>query len=156
MPKIVEGGMVATGKKFAIVVSRWNEFFGESLLEGALDTLRRHGVSDEDVTVYRCPGCFELPLVAKRVAQKGGVDAIVCLGVLIRGSTPHFDYICSATTSGIASVGLEHGIHVSYGVITCDSLDQAIERSGSKVGNKGQEATLAAIEMANLFEQIGE
>jgi len=156
MPTIVEGGMVATGKKFAIVVSRWNEFFGESLLEGALDTLRRHGVSDEDVTVYRCPGCFELPLVAKRVAQKGGVDAIVCLGVLIRGSTPHFDYICSATTSGIASVGLEHGIHVSYGVITCDSLDQAIERSGSKVGNKGQEATLAAIEMANLFEQIGE
>ena len=100
MPTIVEGGMVATGKRFAIVVSRWNEFFGESLLEGALDTLRRHGVSDEDVTVYRCPGCFELPLVAKRVAQKGGVDAIICLGVLIRGSTPHFDYICSATTSG--------------------------------------------------------
>ncbi|MEC9440639.1 MAG: 6,7-dimethyl-8-ribityllumazine synthase [Myxococcota bacterium] len=155
MPTIVEGGMVATGKRFAIVVSRWNEFFGESLLEGALDTLRRHGVSDEDVTVYRCPGCFELPLVAKRVAQKGGVDAIICLGVLIRGSTPHFDYICSATTSGIASVGLEHDIHVSYGVITCDSLDQAIERSGSKVGNKGHEATLAAIEMANLFEQIG-
>ena len=155
MPTIVEGGMVATGKRFAIVVSRWNEFFGESLLEGALDTLRRHGVSDEDVTVYRCPGCFELPLVAKRVAQKGGVDAIICLGVLIRGSTPHFDYICSATTSGIASVGLEHDIHVSYGVITCDSLDQAIERSGSKGGNKGHEATLAAIEMANLFEQIG-
>ena len=126
------------------------------MLEGALDTLRRHGVSDEDGTVYRCPGCFELPLVAKRVAQKGGVDAIICLGVLIRGSTPHFDYICSATTSGIASVGLEHDIHVSYGVITCDSLDQAIERSGTKAGNKGAEAAITALEMVSLFKKLGE
>ena len=154
MATVVEGGLIATGKRFAVIVSRWNEFFSESMLEGALDTLRRHGASDDDVVVYRCPGCFELPVVAKKVAARAAFDAIICLGVLIRGATPHFDYICSSTTSGIASVALEHGVHVSYGVITVDSLDQAIERSGSKVGNKGNEAATAAIEMANLLERI--
>jgi len=154
--KVVQGHLVATGKSFAIVAARWNEFFGDRLVEGAVEELVRHGAAREDITVYRCPGAFELAAVADRVAKKGGVDAIVCLGVLIRGSTPHFDYISSTATSQIARVGLERGIPVSYGVLTCDTLDQTIERSGSKAGNKGGEAALAALEMANLYEAIEE
>ena len=149
--EIVEGNMVAQGKRFAIVASRWNEFFGEPILQGALNALLRHGAKEGDITVYRVPGAFELPLAASRVARDKRHDAIICLGVVIRGATPHFDYICSATTSGIARVGLEHDLPVSYGVITCDTLDQATERAGSKAGNKGEEAALAAVEMANLY-----
>lgn len=154
--KVVEGTLVASGKRFAIVASRWNEFFSEPLVRGAIDAIVRHGGDEGAITLYRCPGSFELPQVAAKLAARGGVDAIICLGVLIRGATPHFDYICSAATSGVSSVGLEHGIPVSYGVITCDSLDQAIERSGSKAGNKGAEAALAAVEMANLYARIDE
>ncbi len=154
MPKLVEGSLIATGKKFAIIAARWNGAFAERLIEGALESLRLHGAADEDVTVYRCPGCFELGQVAGKVAQVGGHDAIVCLGVLIRGATPHFDYIAGKATADIGSVGLEHGIPVSYGVLTCDTQDQALERSGSKVGNKGEEAVLAVIEMVNLYAEI--
>ncbi len=154
--QVHEGSLVATEKSFAIAVSRWNEFFGENMLEGAIDALKRHGVEEDDIEVYRCPGAFELPMVADKLARTQDYDAVICLGVLIRGATPHFDYICSATTSGIANAALEHGVPVSYGVLTCDTLDQAMERSGSKAGNKGAEAALAAIEMANLYDQIGE
>ncbi|MEM1348491.1 MAG: 6,7-dimethyl-8-ribityllumazine synthase [Myxococcota bacterium] len=153
---VVSGHVVATGKSFAIVAARWNEFFGDRLVEGAVQELVRHGAAREDITVYRCPGAFELPAVADKVARKGRVDAIVCLGVLIRGATPHFDYISSTVTAQIARVGLERGVPVSYGVLTCDTLDQTIERSGSKAGNKGAEAALAALEMANLYEAIEE
>lgn len=148
------GTLVATGKRFAIVASRWNEFFCDAMIKGAIEELVRHGASREQVSVFRCPGCFELPAVAARVATRQEFDAIICLGVLIRGATPHFDYISSACTSGIARVGLDHDLPVSYGVITCDSLDQAIERSGSKAGNKGGEAAMAALEMATLFDKI--
>lgn len=156
MPKLVQGSLVATGLKIAIIAARWNDFFGESMVKGAIETVARHGGQDDAVTVFRCPGAFELPAVADRVAQTGEFDAIVCLGVLIRGATPHFDYISSTMTSGIARVGLERQVPVSYGVITVESQEQAMERSGSKVGNKGEEAVLAAIEMANLYKQIGE
>lgn len=155
MPKVVEGRFIATGKKFAVVAARWNSVFCERLVEGALECLRLHGAADEDVTLFRIPGCFELGQVAKKVAETGEFDAIVCLGVLIRGSTPHFDYIAGKATADIGAVALEHGLPVSYGVLTCDTQEQALERSGSKVGNKGEEATLAAIEMVTLYEQIG-
>ena len=152
--KVVEGSLVATGKRFAIVASRWNEFFRgvahRGRAPGAGAPRGRRG-RDHAVSVS---GQLRAADGGGRVAQRGGVDAIVCLGVLIRGATPHFDYICSAATSGIAGVGLEHGVPVSYGVLTCDTLDQAIERSGSKAGNKGEEAALAALEMANLYTQI--
>ena len=154
MPKLIEGDLLGQGKKFAIVLSRWNDFFGEKLLAGAIDTLQRHGVSPDDITVVKCPGSFELPMVVQRVAKRGGVDAIIGLGVLIRGSTPHFDYIAAEATKGLAAVALDHDVPVSFGVITCDTLDQAIERSGSKAGNKGAECAMAAIEMANLFAAI--
>lgn len=154
MNKTIEGSLVATGKRFAIVAARWNEIFSERLLDGALDALRRHGASDEDITIFRCPGSFELAQVAARVADGGGFDAIICLGVLIRGGTPHFDYIASQTTGGIGSVGQDYGVPVAFGVLTCDTQEQATERSGSKAGNKGVEAALAAVEMANLFEQM--
>jgi 6,7-dimethyl-8-ribityllumazine synthase len=154
MAKVVEGNLVAVGKRFAIVAARWNEIFAEKLVAGACDALVRHGASDEDITIFRCPGSFELPQVAARAAESGKFDAIICLGVLIRGGTPHFDYIASQTTRGIGSVGQDYALPVSFGVLTCDNLDQAIERSGSKAGNKGVEAALAALEMANLFEQM--
>lgn len=154
MPKVVEGNLVAEGKRFAIVAARWNEIFAEKLVGGAVDTLVRHGADDEDITVFRCPGSYELPQVAARVAEGGEFDAIICLGVLIRGATPHFDYIASEATKGIGSVAQDYALPVSFGVITCDTLEQAIERSGSKAGNKGAEAALAAIEMANLFAEM--
>ena len=154
MSAVVEGKLVASGMRIAIVISRWNEFFGEPMEQGAIASLVRHGADREAIDVFRCPGCFELPMVADRVAKLEAYDAIVCLGVLIRGHTPHFDYISSAATNGIARVGLERGVPVSYGVLTCDTLEQAIERSGSKAGNKGAEAALAAVEMADLYRQI--
>lgn len=154
MPNNVEGNLVAVGKRFAIVAARWNDIFSDKLVSGACDALVRHGVDDDDITIFRCPGCFELPQVAARAAESGKYDAIICLGVLIRGGTPHFDYIASQATRGIGTVAQDYPIPVSYGVLTCDNLEQAIERSGSKAGNKGVEAALAALEMANLFEQM--
>ncbi len=148
---VVGGDLVATSRRFAIVVSRWNELYSERLLEGAHTSLVRHGASADAIQVFRCPGCFELPMVADRVAQTGSFDAILCLGILVRGSTPHFDYIASVTASGVAQAARDHKIPITFGVLTCDTLEQVIERSGTKAGNKGEEAALAAIEMANLY-----
>ena len=149
--RIVEGVFRADGVRFGIVAARWNNFFADRLVEGAIDALVRHGAASEQITVAKCPGAFEIPLVAKKMASSGKYDAIICLGVLIRGSTPHFDYISAEATKGVAAVGMDHTIPVSFGIITVDSLEQAIERSGSKAGNKGAEAAMAAIEMASLY-----
>lgn len=148
--RTIEGKLVAEGLKFAIVISRFNELLSTRLLEGALDCLTRHGTPDDAVTVAWTPGAFEIPLVAKKLAARGDVDAVICLGVVIRGGTPHFDYIASEVSKGIAKVSLDEGLPVIFGVITADTIDQAIERAGTKVGNKGWQAALAAIEMANL------
>jgi 6,7-dimethyl-8-ribityllumazine synthase len=154
---VIEGNMRATGKKFAIVVSRFNSFVVESLLEGALDALERHGdVSDSDVTVVRVPGAYELPLAAKKIAKQGQYDAIIALGAVIRGGTPHFDFVAGECNKGLAQVSLEFDIPVSFGVITTDSIEQAIERSGTKAGNKGAEAALGALEMVNVMAAIDE
>ncbi|UTP71694.1 6,7-dimethyl-8-ribityllumazine synthase [Alteromonas sp. LMIT006] len=154
---VIEGNMRATGKKFAIVVSRFNSFVVESLLEGALDALERHGeVSDSDVTVVRVPGAYELPLAAKKIAKQGQYDAIIALGAVIRGGTPHFDFVAGECNKGLAQVSLEFNIPVSFGVITTDSIEQAIERSGTKAGNKGAEAALGALEMVNVMAAIDE
>ena len=150
----VEGTLDASGKKYAIISGRFNDFFGEQLIRGATDALVRHGASDDAITLYRCPGAFEVPIVAERHAKAGGFDAIICLGVLIRGATPHFDYIAAEATKGVGAVAMKYAAAVSYGIITCDNMEQAIERSGSKAGNKGAEAALAAVEMANLFSEI--
>ena len=150
----IEGDLIATEMKIAFVVSRFNEFVCERLLEGALDSLLRHGGKEDDVTVIRVPGAFELPLAAKKLAETGKFDAIVCLGAVIRGETSHYDYVCVNASSGIASVSLETGVPVSFGLLTTDSLEQAIERSGSKAGNQGRYATECAIEMTRLITQI--
>ncbi len=152
--RTIEGKLVAEGLKFAVVISRFNELLSARLLEGALDCLTRHGVSDEAVTVAWTPGAFEIPLVAKKLAAQGDVDAVICLGVVIRGGTPHFDYIASEVSKGVAKVSLDEGLPIIFGVITADTIDQAIERAGTKVGNKGWQAALAAIEMANLSEAL--
>ena len=154
--RVIEGMLVGRGKRFAIVVSRFNEFIGGKLLEGARDALLRHEVAEDDITLVWTPGAFEIPLVAKRLATSHQHDAIICLGAVIRGATPHFDYVAAEVSKGVASVGLETGIPVIFGVLTTDSVEQAIERAGTKAGNKGFEAAVAAIEMANLltrFEQ---
>jgi len=155
MSQIFSGKLVGHDLKIGIVSSRWNDFMGGKLLEGAQDTLVRHGVNAEDIDVALVPGCFELPLAAQKMAQGDRYDAVICLGIVIRGATPHFEYVAGEATKGIAQVGLQTGIPISFGVITSDTLEQAIERSGSKAGNKGVEAALAAIEMANLLRQIG-
>jgi 6,7-dimethyl-8-ribityllumazine synthase len=152
--RTIEGKLVAEGLKFAVVISRFNELLSARLLEGALDCLTRHGVSEEAVTVTWTPGAFEIPLVAKKLAAQGDVDAIICLGVVIRGGTPHFDYIASEVSKGVAKVSLDEGLPIIFGVITADTIEQAIERAGTKVGNKGWQAALAAIEMANLSEAL--
>ena len=152
---IYEGLFKADGKKFAIVASRWNDFFAERLVEGAVDTLVRHGAEASDITVAKCPGSFEVPQVAAKLIDHGNFDAIICLGVLIRGSTPHFDYIAAEATKGVGSIGIDSGVPVAFGIITCDTLEQAIERSGSKAGNKGVEAAMAAIEMVSLYDSLG-
>ena len=152
--QVFEGVFRADGKRFGIVASRWNSFFADRLVEGAVDALVRHGAKAADISVAKCPGAFEIPLVAARMAKSKKYDAIICLGVLIRGSTPHFDYISAEATKGVAAVGMDQGIPVSYGIITVESLEQAIERSGSKAGNKGVEAAMAAIEMASLYEAL--
>ena len=155
MSKRFEGMLLGKGLKFGIVVSRFNEFFGKKLLEGAQDALLRHGVNEEDIDVAWVPGSFEIPQIALKLAQTKKYDAVICLGAVIRGGTPHFDYIAAEVTKGIAKVGLDTGLPVIYGVITTDTLEQAIERSGTKAGNKGFEAAVSAIEMANLAKSIG-
>lgn len=154
MPKIVEGQLSAEGFRFAIIVSRFNDFICSKLVEGAMDALVRHGASDEQISLVRVPGAFEMPLAAKKMAQSGQYDAVICLGAVVRGSTPHFDYVAAEVSKGIATVGLESGIPVTFGVLTTDNLEQAIERAGSKSGNKGYDAAVAAIEMANLFREL--
>jgi 6,7-dimethyl-8-ribityllumazine synthase len=154
MPNYYEGNMVATGLRFGLVVSRWNAFITERLLEGALDTLKRHGADPDIVDVVRVPGTFEVPLVAQRMAASGRYDAVICLGCLIRGSTPHFDYIASECSKGIAHATLQTGVPVTFGVLTCDTIEQAIERAGTKAGNKGAEAAGAGIEMASLLRVL--
>ena len=150
----IEGDLIATDLKIAFVVARFNEFVCERLLEGALDSLARHGGNKDDVTVLRVPGAFELPLAAKKMAESGKFDAIVCLGAVIRGETSHYDYVCANASSGIASASMETGVPVSFGLLTTETLEQAIERSGSKAGNQGRYATECAIEMARLIKQI--
>ncbi len=154
MGRQFEGELVGKGLKFALVVSRFNEFITGKLLAGAQDALARHGVAEDDVDLVRVPGAFEIPLVAQRMADGKRYDAVICLGAVIRGSTPHFDYIAAEVTKGIAHVGLEADLPVIYGIITADTLEQAIERSGSKMGNKGFDAAVQAIEMANLLKNI--
>lgn len=154
MPKTFEGKLQADGLKFGIVISRFNDFITSRLLEGALDTLRRHGGADENVEVAWVPGTFEIPIIAQKMAASKNYDAIICLGSLIRGSTPHFEYLSAEVTKGIAQVGLSTGIPAVFGVITTDSIEQAIERAGTKAGNKGADAARTAIEMANLLKGL--
>lgn len=154
MPRFIEGRLNASGLKFAVVVTRFNDFITEKLLGGAMDALIRSGASDDDITVIRVPGAFEIPLTAKKLAEAGDYDAIVCLGAVIRGATPHFDYVAAEASKGIAAVGIETGVPLSFGVLTTDSIEQAIERAGTKAGNKGWEAAMSAIEMVNLFKQF--
>ena len=155
MSKFFEGVLLGKGLKFGVVVSRFNEFITKKLLDGAQDALLRHGVNEEDIDIAWVPGSFEIPLVAKKLAQTKRYDAVICLGAVVRGATPHFEYIAAEVTKGIAKVGLETGLPVSYGVITADTLEQAIERAGTKAGNKGFDAAVDAIEMANLLKNIG-
>jgi 6,7-dimethyl-8-ribityllumazine synthase len=154
--KTIEGGMTHTTGRYALLVGRWNSFVVEHLLEGAVDTLRRHGVADSQLTVIRVPGAFEIPLAAQRLAKTGDYDAIVALGAVIRGGTPHFEHVAGECTKGIAQVSLNHDIPIAFGVLTVDSIEQAIERSGTKAGNKGAEAALSALEMVSLCEQLGQ
>jgi 6,7-dimethyl-8-ribityllumazine synthase len=152
--KTFEGKLIAEGLRFGIIVGRFNEFIGGKLLSGALDAITRHGGNDADVDLAWVPGAFEIPIVAKKMAKSGKYDAIICLGAVIRGATPHFDRVAGEVTKGIALVGLETGLPVIFGVLTTDSIEQAIERAGTKGGNKGFDAAVTAIEMANLLKQI--
>lgn len=154
MIREIHGSLDGKGKKFAIVVSRFNELITQNLLKGALDCLTRHGASEDDITVYWTPGAFEIPLVADKVARKGQADAVICLGSVIRGGTPHFNYIAAEAAKGIAGVSAATGMPVIFGVLTCDTIEQALERAGTKAGNKGWDAALSALEMANLLQQI--
>lgn len=154
MPTYYEGQLSAAGLKFGLIVSRFNDFISEKLLSGALDALTRSGAAAGDISVARVPGSFEIPLVAKRMAKSGAYDAVICLGAVIRGATPHFEYVAAEVTKGIAQVGLETGCPISYGVITSDTIEQAIERAGTKAGNKGFQAAVAAIEMADLLKKL--
>lgn len=155
MAKVYQGNLIGTGLKIGIVNSRFNEFITSKLLDGALDALDRHGVNDEDIEIAWVPGAFEIPITAKRMASSGKYDAVICLGAVIRGATPHFDYIAAEASKGIAQVGLKTGLPVIFGVITTDNIEQAIDRAGTRVGNKGAEAAVTAIEMANLFRSMG-
>ena len=151
---IYEGKLVAQNQRFAIVVGRFNEFIGSKLLGGAIDALKRHGADENNIDIAWVPGAFEIPLIAKKMANTGRYDAIICLGAVIRGSTPHFDYVSSEVTKGVAHVSLDSEIPVIFGVLTTDSIEQAIERAGTKAGNKGFEAAVTAIEMVNLIKEI--
>ncbi|MEP0861151.1 MAG: 6,7-dimethyl-8-ribityllumazine synthase [Ignavibacterium sp.] len=152
--KIIEGKYSAAGKKFAIILSRFNEYIGENLLKGAVDCFEKHGVSLDNIDIIKVPGAFEIPVTADKLAASKKYSAIVCLGVIIRGATPHFEYVASAASNGIAQVGLKHSLPVIFGVLTTDTIEQAIERAGTKAGNKGWDAALTALEMADLFKQI--
>ena len=154
MGKIIEGKMVAKGMRFGIVASRFNDFISGKLIDGALDALLRAGADEKDITVFKVPGAFEIPLAAKKAAKSGKVDAVICLGAVIRGATPHFEYISAEVTKGIAAVELEAEIPVVFGVVTTDTIEQAIERAGTKSGNKGFDAALSAIEMVDLFRKM--
>ena len=154
MAHVIEGKLLGRGKKVAIVASRFNDFITARLMEGAMDALARHGVSEKDITVYRVPGAFEIPSVARKVVSASKADGIVCLGAVIRGSTPHFDYVASEVSKGVALVGLDAPIPVIFGVLTTDTIEQAIERAGTKSGNKGFDAAMALLEMMGLYGQI--
>lgn len=154
MKRVYEGKLVSEQSKYAIVISRFNEFIGNKLLTGCCDCLERHGVNDNEVDIYWVPGAFEIPAIAKKLAGPGSYDAIICLGAVIRGATPHFEYVCAEVTKGIAQASMETGMPVTYGIITADSIEQAIERAGTKSGNKGWDAALSAIEMVNLIKLI--
>ena len=155
MNKLIEGMLLGKGLKFGLVISRFNEFITKKLLEGAQDALLRHGVNQEDIEIAWVPGTFEIPLIAKKLAQTKKYDAVICLGAVVRGGTPHFEYIAAEVTRSIGKVGLDAELPVIYGVITADTIEQAIERAGTKMGNRGFEAAVNAIEMANLLKSIG-
>ncbi|OGO40475.1 MAG: 6,7-dimethyl-8-ribityllumazine synthase [Chloroflexi bacterium RBG_16_57_8] len=155
MTNVFEGNLIGKGLKFGVVVARFNEFITGKLLSGAQDALARHGVGEEDVDIAWVPGSFEIPLVAKKLAESKKYNAVICLGTVIRGATPHFEYIAAEVAKGVAHVGLETGVPVVFGVITSDTIEQAIERAGTKAGNKGFDAAVSAIEMANLLREIG-
>ena len=154
--KTIEGKLVSKGYKFALIISRFNELISKKLLEGALDCLLRHEVKDKDITVIWVPGAFEIPLAAQKAAQTGKFDAVICLGALVRGATPHFEYISAEVTKGISQVSLQTGLPVIYGILTTDTIEQAIERAGTKGGNKGFSAASAALEMVSLFVELGD
>jgi 6,7-dimethyl-8-ribityllumazine synthase len=152
--KVIQGELQAKGLKFAIVVSRFNDFITGKLLDGAVDALIRHGAKEEDIDVVKVPGAFEIPLTAKKVAAKGAYNAIICLGTVIRGATPHFDYVAAEVSKGVASASMETGVPIAFGVLTTDSIEQAVERAGTKSGNKGFDAAMTAIEMAQIFKKL--
>ena len=154
MVKTVEGSLIAKGKKFAIAASRFNDFITKELISGCVDTLVRHGVDEKDILISWVPGAFEIPLLAQRLAKSKSHDAVICLGTVIRGATPHFDYIASEVAKGIAKVSLDYSLPVVFGIITADTIEQSVERAGTKDGNKGRDAAMTAIEMANVLEKI--
>lgn len=154
MPKIIEGKLSAKGMKFGIVASRFNDFVSGRLIDGAVDALTRAGADEKDIIIYKVPGAFELPAAAKKLAKAAKFDAVICLGAVIRGATPHFEYISAEVTKGIATVGLETEVPVAFGVLTTDTIEQAIERAGAKAGNKGWDAAMSAIEMVDLFRKL--
>ncbi len=155
MANIIEGNITAQGLRFAVVASRFNEFITSKLLAGALDMLRRHGAAEKAVDVVWVPGAFEIPLAAKKLAESGKYDAVICVGAVIRGATSHYDYVCNEVSKGIAQAGLSSGVPVIFGVVTTENIEQAVERAGTKAGNKGADGALAAMEMANLLKKIG-
>ncbi len=155
MPNYIEGKLNAEGKVFALVVSRFNDFITDRLVGGAVDALIRSGARDEDIDIVKVPGAFEIPMLAKKMAEKKKYHAIICLGAVIRGSTPHFDYVCAEASKGIAAVSMDTGVPVIFGILTTDTIEQAVERAGTKSGNKGWSAAISAIEMANLTETVG-
>ena len=152
--RIIEGMLQGEGKKFAIVVSRFNDFITSKLLDGALDCLHRHGVKDDDLSLIRVPGAFEIPLAAQKLAQSGNYDGVICLGAVIRGATTHYDYVCSEVSKGIAKVSLDTNIPVGFGIVTTENIEQAIERAGTKSGNKGYDTAMSVLEMADLFDAM--
>jgi len=152
--KIIEGELQAKGLKFGVIVSRFNDFITSKLLEGTLDALRRHGADEKDIDVVKVPGSFEIPLIAKKLAAKGTYSAIICLGTVIRGATPHFEYVSAEVSKGIASASMETGVPIAFGIITSDTIEQAVERAGTKSGNKGWDAAITAIEMAQVVKKL--
>lgn len=154
MKKVIEGHLIGTGLKIAVVVARFNEFINSKLLSGTEDGLKRHGVAEEDITVYWVPGAFEIPLTAQKLAEKKEYDAIITLGSVIRGATPHFDFVSNEVAKGVAAAGMQTGVPIIFGVLTTDTIEQAIERAGTKAGNKGYDAAVTAIELANLYKEL--